>query len=159
MRQLELSTLFRSISDTVNENGTYINLNGKTQDSRRFELSQLTQNSPLPVIALMNVRTTKDPTQRTNGRHQVIILFLDQSNPGIASDNYTKSDIEESQESITDAMELIVDSFLTALMMKENARGKYILDGGVELSVEKNVLATTLSGVSIRFTLNDLNRC
>lgn len=160
MNQSQLIDLIRVSASEVNEMGNFVNLNGKDLNARRTELSSLTQNMPLPVIALMHARSNFDPTRRTNNRHSFILLFLDQSTPGAAPDTNTSLLLEDTTEDITARMEQLFQDFATDFFSVQNIRsGKYQLDGNIEMTAEKNILATMLTGVSIRFNLIDAQRC
>lgn len=159
MQQSDLVVIFREISELLNEQGSFVNLNGKDPNARRMELSAFTQNAVLPVISVMNIRSTFDPTKRVNGSHAVVMLFLDQSTPGAAPDAFTGNGWEDSIEEICARMENLARLYCDELFSKTRSRAKYLLASTVEISIEKNVLATTLSGVSVRFTINDFERC
>lgn len=160
MQQSAIISLFRQYANDVNDLGTFIDLNGKDQRARLTELSSLTQNAPLPVIALMQARSNFDPTKRTNNRHQFIFLILDQSTPGAASDITQSALIDDATDEIISRMEQLAHDFTGQIFSVQAIKQhKWQLDGTLELTAEKNILSGYLTGVSMRFTLIDTNRC
>lgn len=160
MLQSEIISLLRQDANDINDLGTFIDLNGKDQRARLTELSSLTQNVPLPVIALMQARSNFDPTKRTNNKHQLVVLILDQSTPGAASDITVSNLIDDSTDKIIARMEQLAHDLLAQFFsVKSIKERKYQIEGNVELTAEKNILSGYLTGVSMRFTLIDTNRC
>ena len=158
MKAYDLIGYIRQDATTVlNGTGFFVDIAGKSPMNRANELQVLTASNELPVIALGYIESSIDVQVKTNTFHKCIMVFLNQGNPDAGIDQSTGTD---SIDLVCAEMESLAYDFLKAFFSSATRKTRrYMESGKVKMTREKNILNTTLSGVSIEFTLTDNNVC
>lgn len=152
MTYSEIITAFENAASNVNSTGFFLNAAGNSITAQKAKLS-ISYEEAYPQIAVLFVKYKPDYTLN-NANYECIIAFYGKDNIDAPADENDQNGNITPTEDVVDSMFVLMDLFMNYVLNHNSCQFE-----NVTATPEIKILANTVSGCMVQFTLKSKLNC